>query len=400
MQIRRYLPRILIAAALGVLLFFVFRPNPVLVDGETVSQGPMALTIEEEGRTRVVNRYVLFAPVRSQVRRILLQAGDRVGQGEVMAVLDGLAPAPLDARSIAESRARSEAARAAYGGAAREVEAAAALARLAETELERIRPLVQSGLIAPRDLDLAEAEARRTAALERSANFRMQTARHEMEAVRTALGYTGVQDPAASGRVELRAPIAGEILRRMVESSRVVQAGEPILEIGDPNDLEVEVEVLSADAVRIEPGMRVLFERWGRPEPLAGAVRRIEPGAFSKVSALGVEEQRVLVIVEFLSPGEEWVRLGDAYRVNARFILWEAKDVLRVPSSALFRQAEGWAVFVIADDRARLRPVEIGERGGRFTRVTSGLNKGEAVIVHPPREVADGTRLRVRQALP
>lgn len=241
---------------------------------------------------------------------------------------------------------------------------------------------------------------RRAAALERSAGFRVQTARHELEAARTFLAFAGAQDPAASGRIELRATVAGEILRRQFESSRVVQPGEAILEIGDASALEVEVDVLSADAVRIAPGMRVLFERWGKPEPLEGRVRRIEPGGFTKVTALGVEEQRVLAIADFAAPKELWVRLGDAYRVNARFVLWEAEDVLRVPTSALFRQEQGWAVFTVAGGRARMRPVETGERGGRFTRVVSGLEEGEAVIVHPPREVEAGTRVRTRQPLP
>ena len=400
MQWRRHLPRILIAAALLGLLFFVFRPRPVLVDAEAVSRGPMALTIEEEGRTRVVDRYVVSAPLLSQARRVLLEAGDRVQAGEVVAVLDALVSPPLDARSIAESRARVEGARAALETARREVEAAAATAGLAATELRRLRRLAEDNLVAPREVEAAEAESRRAEALERSANFRVQTARHDLEAARTFLTFVGAQDPAASGRIELRAPVAGEVLRRQFESSRVVQPGEAILEIGDASALEVEVDVLSANAVRIEPGMRVLFERWGRSEPLEGRVRRIEPGGFTKISALGVEEQRVLVIADFVSPKELWARLGDAYRVNARFVLWEVEDVLRVPTSALFRQEESWAVFTVAGGRARLRPVEIGERGGRFTRVVTGMEQGEAVIVHPPREVEDGTRVRTRQPIP
>ena len=311
MQWRRHLPRILIAAALLGLLFFVFRPRPVLVDVEAVSRGPMALTVEAEGRTRVVDRYVLSAPLLAQARRLLLEAGDRVQAGEVVAVLDALASPPLDARSVAESRARVEAAQATLETARRELEAAAATANLAAAELERVRRLAEEALVAPREVEAAETEARRGAALERSAGFRVQTARYELEAARTALTYAGAQDPAASGRVELRAPVDGEVLRRHFESSRVVQPGEAILEVGDASALEVEVDVLSADAVRIEPGMRVLFERWGQPEPLEGRVRRIEPGGFTKISALGVEEQRVLVIADFVSPKEQWARLLD-----------------------------------------------------------------------------------------
>jgi HlyD family secretion protein len=397
MQWRRHLPKLLIAAVLLVFLVLALRPRPVLVDTESVSRGPMAQTVEDEGRTRVIDRFVISSPLAAHARRITLDPGDPVQTGDLLVVLDALATPPLDVRSVTEARARIEGAQATLQTARREAEALAATAELAETDLRRLRLLAEDDLIAPREIEEAETAVRRAEALERSAGFRVQTARHELEASRAALAYAGAQDPDASGSIQLRAPVTGEVLRRFFESSRVVQPGEPILEIGDAAALEVEVEVLSADAVRIEPGMRVLLERWGRPEPLEGRVHRIEPGGFTKFSALGVEEQRVLVIVDFTSPRQQWARLGDAFRVNARFVLWEADDVLRIATSALFRHGDGWAAFTVANGRARIRPVEIGERGGRFTRVVAGLTEGEVVIVHPAREVVDGTRVRARQ---
>ncbi len=390
---RRVVWGLVIVVVVG-LLVWGFRPRPVLVDTEPVSRGPLAVTVEEEGQTRVRDRFVISAPVPGQTRRILLEAGDRVEAGDLLVIVDAQPSAVLDLRRIAEAEARVAAAEAALEGARQEVEAARAVARFSASEERRLRQLAAEKLVADREVEAAAAEAQRAKAQQRSAEFRVRTAGYELEAARTALAFAGGQDPQASGSIELLAPVSGQILRRHFESARVVQPGEPILEIGDPAALEVEIDVLSSDAVRIEPGMRVLFERWGRPEPLEGRVRRIEPSGFTKISALGVEEQRVLVIADFTSPREEWARLGDAFRVNARFILWEADDVLRVPTSALFRHGSGWAVFIPISERARLQPVEIGPSGGGFTMIASGLEVGEEVIVHPGRDIEDGVRVQ------
>lgn len=381
MKWRKTLLRLLLALGLIALLALGFRPQPQLVDGAMVFRGPMARTIEEEGKTRVAQRYLISAPLAGQVRRIQLEAGDEVAAGQVVAVLDAVAAPTLDARRIAEARAR----------------VAAAAARYASAEENRRRELGRAGYLSASEVESIRAEAARSRALQRAADYRIQTLHHELEAARTALAYAGRQDPRASGRIELRAPVAGRVLKRYFESSQVVEAGMPILELGDPASLEVEVDVLSADAVRLRPGMPVQFERWGETEPLQGRVRRIEPGGFTKISALGVEEQRVLVIVDFTSPTADWQRLGDAYRVNARFILWAADEVLRVPTSALFRHRQGWAAFVVEDRRARLRPVNIGQQGGAFSEVHDGLTEGSTVIVHPGRDLADGDRVRLRQ---
>lgn len=387
----------LAGAVLIALLAFGFRPTPLLVDGEPVERGHLEITIDDEGRTRVADRYQISAPVAAQARRITLEVGDAVAAGDVLVRLDALPAPALDVRSVQAARAQVAAASSLLASAREEVKAAQAAAGFARNEAERLERLGRDGMV-PRNLvEQAQTEARRAEAALASARFRVRTAEHELAAARTALAYAGGQDPGASGVIELRSPVAGRVLRRHFESARVVQPGEPILEIGDPARLEAEVDVLSADAVRIAPGMRVWLERWGSAEPLEGRVKRIEPTAFTKISALGVEEQRVWVIVDLVSPQAQWERLGDGYRVNARFVLWEADNVLKVPTSSLFRADGGWAAFVVDNGRARQRTVGIGQRGTLHSEVTGGLSAGEIVIVHPDRDVADGRRVRLRE---
>lgn len=394
---RRYLNRILLVLVVGLLLFWGFRPQPLLVDTEKVSRGAMARTIEEEGRTRAMHSYRISAPVSGDVRRIELQVGDFVEAGQVVAQIDAQAAAVLDVRSINQAESRVAAAAAALDAALREVDAAAARAAFALAEYERMRTLGEQQLIAVNEVEAAAMAAEQARALQRAADARAVSARHELAAARTALSFAGRQDAVASGVVSLHAPVSGQVLRRFFESARVVAAGEPILEIGDPAQLEVEIDVLSSDAVRIEPGMRVLFERWGEAQPLEGRVRRVEPGGFTKISALGVEEQRVWVIADLTSPPAAHARLGDGYRVNARFILWETEETQRVPLSALLLRNERWAVFVVEAGRARLQRVDLGERGGRFAQVLSGLQVGDEVIVHPGRDLDEGMRVRPRE---
>jgi HlyD family secretion protein len=389
---------ILLFALLGaVLILFLLRPSPVLVDTQPATRGYLAVTLEEEGRTRIVNRYEVFSPMTAQLRRVTLDVGDPVEENQRVITLEPLPSPFLDIRSLAEAEARRDAAEALLETARQEAEAAAAAASFARSELQRLQQLKDRQLISTSELQRAEAEAQRTEALHRSAQFRVRTARSDLDAARAALVHSGSQDPSSTDDISLVSPIRGVVLRRYLESAQVVQPGQPLLELGNPLDLEVEVEVLSSDAIKIEPGMRVLLERWGRPEPLEGRVRRIEPAGFTKISALGVEEQRVIVLADIVSPQERWNRLGDAYRVNARFILWEEKDVLRVATSALFRHEHGWAVFLIDGNRARLQPVTIGRRGELHTQVLEGLQPGETVIVHPDRSIEKGTRIRTRE---
>lgn len=391
---------LILVAGVAALVILGLRPAPLLVDTEAVSRGYLAGTIEEEGRTRIRDSYVVSAPVGGHAGRILLEVGDTVQEGDVVAILDALAAPALDVRAVAQARALVEAAKNAVAQAREEAAAAEAAARFAGNEYRRLQPLGEEELVAFNVVDAARADADAIQARHRAALFRVKTAEHDLAAARTALAFAGGQDPGASGRIELKSPVAGRVLTRHFQSAKVVQPGEPILEIGDSAGLEVEVDVLSADAVRIEPGMRVLLERWGRPDPLEAVVRRIEPVGFTKISALGVEEQRVLVIADLISKQEDWIRLGHGYRVNARFILWEESEALRVPTSALFRheseQGSGWAVFLAREERAVLHPVEVGRRGGMASEVISGLDEGEMVVVHPDRKLEHGKRIRVR----
>jgi HlyD family secretion protein len=373
-----------------------FRPTPVLVDTEAVTRGHLAVTVEEEGRTRVVDRYEVSAPIAAQTRRLHVEVGDMVRVGDTLVVLDALPSPALDVRSVQEARARLAAAEATLETARADVRALAAQALFLRDEFDRLSELAGQGLISRSNLDRAAAEANHAEALTRSARFRVQTAIAQRDAARAALDYAGGQDPETSGVLEVISPVAGQVLRRHFESARVVQPGELIMEIGDLTRLEVVVDVLSADAVRIQTGMRVIYERWGDPVELEGRVRRVEPTGFTKVSALGVEEQRVWVVADITSDPELWSRLGDGYRINARFVIWEENDALRVPTSALFRHEDGWAVFRVENDRARLSPVTTGQRGALHTQVLEGLEDRALVIVHPDRDVSEGTRLRLR----
>jgi len=395
--IRRRIGQLLGAVALLALLAWGFRPVPRLVDIEPVTRGPLAVTLVAEGRTRVVERYRISAPVDGQLRRLELEVGDPVRAGQVIAVLDAPVSPVLDRRSQERARARLASAESDLAATRAAVTAAEASASLARIELERIERLAGQGMVSRTQLDQARAESRSRDAELEAARFRVQSAERDRLAALAELGYAGELAAGEQGRLELRAPVSGVVLKRESESVRVVHAGDPILELGDPRALEIEVDVLSADAVRLAVGMRVRIERWGKSSPLEARIKRIEPVAFTKISALGVEEQRVWVIAGLLAPQTDWSRLGDGYRVNARFVLWEADDVLQVPTSSLFRHGEGWAVFRAVDGRARLTPIEIGRRGALQTELRRGIEAGTSVIVHPDRELADETRITPRR---
>jgi len=304
----------------------------------------------------------------------------------------------LDPRRRAEAVARVAAAEASLRVAEKQVEAARAEADFAQLEHERIRNLCAVQCASQQERDQADARARSTRATQRSAEFAVEVARHGLVGARTALAYSAAEDTGTPvERVSVKAPVAGRVLRVHHESEGVVEAGQPLLEIGDPRTLEVEVDVLSEDAVRIQPGMRVLFERWGGPAPLEGRVRVVEPVGFTKVSALGVEEQRVLVIADLVSEPRLWERLGDGYRVEARFILWEGQGVLQVPASAVFPVEGGAAVFVVENGRALRRAVGVGQRNGIGAEITDGLVDGAQVVAHPDRGLEDGSRIAPRR---
>lgn len=384
------------ALAVAALAWLALRPAPVPVDTVRVSRGEVTDSIEAEGRTRLVDRYLITSPIAAQARRQQLEVGDAVAVDQVLVVLDPLPAPALDPRSRAEAGARAEAAESRLRGAEQDLAAAVAASRQAALDLERAESLATRELVARDAVDHARTQRERAAREAASASFRRATAAHELEAARAALAL-GSRARSDEPALELTAPVAGVVLRRHFESSRPVQAGEPLIEIGDPAAMEVEVDVLSADAVRLRDGMPVQLQRWGDAGALQGRVRRVEPAGFTKVSALGVEEQRVWVVVEITSERERWLRLGDAYRVNARFELDRRPSVLRVPGSALFRAADGgWAVFRVEGGRAVQVAVVPGLQGDGYAEVTDGLAEGDIVVVHPDRALAEGRRVRLR----
>ncbi|MCP5426155.1 MAG: efflux RND transporter periplasmic adaptor subunit [Gammaproteobacteria bacterium] len=383
--------------ALVALIAYGFRSQAVLVDTAAVRRGLLRVTVEDEGRTRVKDRFSVSAPVAGALCRIDLKVGDPVRKGQVLAELQPLRPAFLDTRSRAEAEGRVAAAQAALRMAQENHRAAQADEKYAESELQRLLPLRRRGAITQDALDKAEAESRRTQANRRSAEFAVDVARFELETARSALISSAADTGEPPEQIAITAPVDGQIFKVPEENECVVERGESLLEIGDPHALEVAVDVLSEDAVRIAPGDKVLLERWGGPGALEGAVRVVEPTGFTKISALGVEEQRVWVIVDIVSPLEQWQRLGDGYRVEASFVIWEGADVLQAPSSALFREKADWAVFVVEDGVAHKRTVTPGQRGGLMTEIKQGLREGEQVIPHPDDALKDGVRVEIRQ---
>jgi HlyD family secretion protein len=397
MQLTRKAGITLTAMAVAAALAWGFWPGPVPVEGVPVVRAPLRVTVEEEGRTRVKDRFVISAPVAGYLQRIQLEVGDAVTQGQTLAVMEPLRSEVLDPRSRARAEAQVAAAQAALKSAEEQVVSARAEDIYAQAEYRRKQKLLKDALISQDDLDQAQTLARQAVAARRSAEFAVEVARFDLEAAQTALQYSvsgdGVEELET---VKLRAPVASRVLAIHHESEGVVVTGEDLLEIGDPAALEVAVDVLSADAVRIRPGGAVEFRRWGGEQSLDGVVRVVEPTGFTKISALGVEEQRVWVIADITSPREQWQQLGDGYRVEAHFILWEGQDVLQVPASALFHHGDGWAVFAIRGGKARRVAVQTGHSNGLVTQVLSGIEAGEVVIAHPDDRVEDGVRVAVQ----
>jgi HlyD family secretion protein len=399
MQFNRKAGITLTAIAVTVALVWGFWPGPVPVEGAPVARTSLRVIVEEEGRTRVKDRFIISAPVAGYLQRIRLEVGDAVTQGQTLAVLEPLRPEVLDPRSRARAEAQVAAAQAALKSAQEQVVSTRAEDVFAQAEYGRKQKLLKDALVSQGDLDQAQTLARQAVAARRSAEFGVEVARFDLEAAQTALQYsvTGGGDAEdAKETVKLRAPVASRVLAIHHKSEGVVVTGEDLLEIGDPAALEVAVDVLSADAVRIHPGGAVQFQRWGGEQPLDGVVRVVEPAGFTKISALGVEEQRVWVIADITSPREQWQQLGDGYRVDAHFILWEGQDVLQIPASALFRHADGWAAFVIRNGKARRVDVDIGHSNGLVTQVLSGIDTGETVIIHPDDRIEDGVRVDVQ----
>jgi HlyD family secretion protein len=378
-------------------LVYTIRPDPVWVDLATVSRGPMEITIKEEGRTRVRDRYVVSSPVAGYLHRVLLEVGDPVIPGELLTEVDPMPASTLDARSRAEAEAKVQSARSALNSTRQKVAAAQAEADLAMRELARLQALSSDHFVSEERLQQARAASDRAQAILRSARFDEEVMAHELAAARTRLEVSAARATGngAVERVPVRSPVNGSVLGIVRQSEGVIQAGEAILELGDPGALEVVVEVLSFDAVNLKPGIEARLTGWGG-DTLDAVVRRIEPVGFEDVSALGVEERRVQVVADITSPPEAWRSLGDGYRVDAEFVLWRSDNILQVPESAIFVNDGQHEVFRVVEDRAVLTRVSVGRTNGFHTVVLEGLDEADKVVRHPDRQLEDGSRIRVR----
>lgn len=385
--------------ALGVVLAWLFRPQPVSVDLAVVERGPLQMTVSDEGEARVRDVFVVSAPVPGLMRRVELEAGDHVRANDtVIARVEPSVPMFLDERATAEARAAVEAAGAARKFAEAQVRRAEAERDFADSELRRLRALATQQSISQNDLDAAERRAKTAAAAvaEAGAGVRMRESEYQQARARLLNPNQAKRDVKDCDCVLVRSPISGTVLRVRMESEGIVAAGTPIVEIGDPHNLEIQVDLLSEEAMRVRAGQRVLVEAWGGPGTLAGVVRRVEPFGYTKVSALGIEEQRVTVRIELTEAHERWRRLGHGYRVEPHIVLWESRDVLRVPASALFRNGDQWAVFVEQQGRAVLRNVQLGNQNGLHAQIVKGLEADEHIVIHPNDRIADGVRILAR----
>ncbi len=390
-------PGILVVGLLIIaLLAWGFWPSPIVIESVKVSRAPLTTSIEKDGKTRIIDRYVIAAPVNGMTCQMQLKVGDVVTQGQTLLSISPLLPQELDARSHAQAEANIQVAKSALKVAKEQVRSSNAAAQQAENEVKRYQPLLKKGLISQDVYDKAKTTSITALANQRRARFQVEVAQHELKAALTTLEYAhNTSENSSKPHVLIKSPIDGNILKVVRQCDSPVSIGEALLEIGNPSALELEVDVLSADAVKIKPGMKVILERWGGEHPLEAVVRRIEPIGFTKVSALGVEEQRVWVISDFTSPIEQWQRLGDAYRVEAKFILWHNEEVLQVPASALFRYQGGWAVFTVENNKAKRQKVTLGHQNGLSAQVLTGLKEGQTIINHPSDLIDDGVSVTI-----
>lgn len=381
-----------ILVVIALLGYWAFRPRPVPAEFGTVLRGLLEVTVEDEGRTRVRDRFVVSAPVPGRMQRIELQPGDPVVAGQtVLARFLPTDPALLDARTRGELDARVRASEAALGGAGADRDRLRGELTFAQSELKRMQTIADA--VAQREIDAA---AQQVETLERgvqSADFAVRTAQHQVELARASLVQTRGGQAAA---IPLLSPVDGVVLRRLQESETIVPIGQPLIEVGDLGELEIVADLLSSAAVRVQPGQPVRIEQWGGDRALAGRVRRVEPSGFTKISALGVEEQRVNVIIDFDDPPASRPNIGDGFRVEVRVVIASRENVLKVPASSLFRHEGAWAVYRVEDGRAVRQNVELGQQSGLEAEVTSGLDAGQPIIVYPSEAVRDGVQVASR----
>jgi HlyD family secretion protein len=381
----------LLVAAVAAMLVVSWLPKPLPVDIVALERGPMRVTVDEDGRARVRDRYVVSSPLSGRLARIELDPGQAVSKGDIIARIAPVDSPLLDVRTKRTTEAQIAAARAAKGQTKAQIARAEASLAFATAEVERVEKLVKGQAIAPQALDQALLTKRTTAADLESLKFAALVADHELEMARATLSRT----EGDGEQLDIPAPVDGRVLRLIQNSEGVVQAGTPLIELGDPSALEVVVDVLTSDAVDVRPGAKVSVDRWGG-KALAAQVRMIEPSAFTRLSALGVEEQRVNVIIDLDGTRDDWAALGDGYRVEAKVVVWESDDVLAIPASAVFRHDKSWAVYRVVDNKAVLTPLEIGHRNALSVEVTAGIELPASVIAQPSDRVQNGLEVVAR----
>jgi HlyD family secretion protein len=384
-----------LAVAAAAAVAWAFAPRAVAVETAVVEIGRFEQSIEEDGRTRLKDRYTVSAPVASRMARITLREGDRVAAGDAVAVLTPVASGMVDERSAREARARLRAAQAAVDVAAARVERARIAQDEAQLELQRTARLAIEGFLPTARLDTARLAKDGAVREQEAAVAQREVALHERAQAAAVLEPV---DAATAGRpLVVRSPVGGVVLKVPQQSESTIAAGTALLDVGDPSRMEVIAQLLTTDAVQAQPGTTAFIERWGGP-PVPATVRRVEPAAFTKVSALGIEEQRVNVVLDIGTTPPEWRSMGDGFRVTARVVTASADGAVLVPTGALFPNADGGlAVYRIEGAHARLRPVELQGRNGSFGRVRQGLAKGDSVVLYPPPSLSDGQRVRRRE---
>ncbi|HSI64627.1 MAG TPA: HlyD family efflux transporter periplasmic adaptor subunit [Candidatus Saccharimonadia bacterium] len=386
-----------IVLGLVALIGYGLMPKPIEVELGAVSRGPLTVHVVEEGKTRIRNRYIVSAPIAGQMRRVPLKAGDEIIAGKtVITTIEPVMASLLDPRTRVQTEARIKTTEAARAQAAQSLDMAKTAEKFATTNWERTQKLKNSGSISETDRDNAERDYEMKQREVRAGEFALKVAEFELEQAKAALLQLSVPDSEKKMEYPVMASVSGRVLKVMQESAMVVTPGTAILEVGDPSDIEIEAEILSRDAVAITKGAKVQVEQWGDDQALEAIVRLVEPAAFTKVSALGVEEQRVYVLSDLVNPPEKAKALGDRYRVEVRVAVWHKDDVMLVPAGALFREGSAWKTFVYDGGKAKKVTIEAGRSDGRMTEVVKGLDVGTKVLMHPPDTVKDGVAVTER----
>ena len=386
-RLRRRILLATLALGVGALVWIMLRPTPVLVEVSKATRGPMRVTVDEDGETRAHDRFVIAAPIPGRMLRVELEEGDSIRENQVVAIIE---PLPLNQQQREEVLGRVASAEAAKRQADARAEHAREDYEQSRRDRQRAEQLAREKVISAQALEQARNAEFTSGDELQAARFNALAAASDVKVARA--GLVGIGDRTAPRKViSLHAPIAGRVLRVVEKSERVVQAGAPLVVLGDPAAIEIVTDVLTNDAVNIKPGATAFLEAWGGDHPLRAKVRLVEPAGFTKISALGVEEKRVNVIADFIDPADG---LGDGFRVETRIVTWESSDVLKIPASATFRERDGWSVFVVDNDRARRHAIEIGHRNQTEAEVLIGITVGEDVILHPSNQLREGVRVR------